>query len=488
MLLFGSMRKHYGLKAMLPKNGSKLVVLVDDEEHILNSTALSLQAAGMKNLKTFLDAREVLPQLAVEPAAVILIDLLMPHVSGMDLLEAINKQFPETVVIMLTAVTDLDMAVKCMKKGAHDYLTKPVSRERLVSSVSKALELSSFHWEMALLKKGLLAGELEHPEIFSNIITVNREMKALFRYIEAISCSERAVLIEGETGTGKELVAKAVHDASGRQGEFVAVNLAGLDDSAFSDTLFGHVRGAFTGADRARAGFIEAASGGTLFLDEIGDLAEKSQVKILRLLQEKTYHPLGSDIVKMSDARIICATNKNLAGLVQEGRFRNDLYYRLRTHQIMLPPLRERKEDIPLLVDRFLAEGARGMNKKKPTPPPELFTLLGSYDFPGNIRELESMVHDAVSRHHGGKLSMSSFKALVLPQHSSVEVDGSQPRSAIIELTEGQMPTLKEAEQLLIQEALRRAGGNQGIAASFLGITRQALNRRLLRQKRAHQA
>ena len=462
---------------------SQAVILVDDEEHILTGTSLSLQAAGINNITTFRDSREVLPHLALEPAAVILIDLIMPHVSGIDLLEALNKQFPETVVIMLTAVNDLELAVQCMRKGANDYLTKPVSRERLVSSVNQALERSSFHYEMALLKKSFLTGELERPQSFAAITTVNKEMKALFRYIEAISCSQRAVLIEGETGTGKELVAKAVHETSGRQGEFIAVNLAGLDDNTFSDTLFGHVRGAFTGADKARAGFIEAASGGTLFLDEIGDLSEKSQVKILRLLQEKTYHPLGSDMVKMSDARIICATNKNLAEQVQQGTFRNDLYFRMRTHQIMLPPLRKRKEDIPLLVDRFLTEGAAAMNKNKPTPSPELFTLLATHDFPGNIRELESMIHDAVSRHHGGKLSLNSFKALILPHHSSsAQVNDSLAGPAISELTEGQMLTLKKAEQMLIQEALRRAGGNQGIAASFLGITRQALNRRLLRQ------
>ena len=256
------------------RNCSNTILLVDDEEQILTSTALSLQAAGIKNVRTFIDSREVLPHLALEPAAVVLVDLLMPHLSGVDLLAAIKKQFPETVVIMLTAVDDLEMAVNCMKKGAHDYLTKPVSKERLTSAVNTAMELSSYHCEMDLLRKGILEGELEHPDIFKDITTVNREMKALFRYIEAIACSERAVLIEGETGTGKELIARAVHEASFRSGECIAVNLAGLDDSAFSDTLFGHVRGAFTGADTNRAGFIDTASGGTLFLDEIGDLSE----------------------------------------------------------------------------------------------------------------------------------------------------------------------------------------------------------------------
>lgn len=208
-------------------------------------------------------------------------------------------------------------------------------------------------------------------------------------------------------------------------------------------------------------------------------------MKILRLLQEKTYHPLGSDMVKMSDARIVCATNRDLAALVRKGVFRNDLYYRLRTHQIHLPPLRKRKEDIPLLVDRFLTEGAIAIQKKKPTPPPELFTLLTSYDFPGNIRELESMIHDAVSRHRGGKLSMDSFKDLIFHEQQSFRHEEAKPTSTFNALTEGQIPTLKEAEQLLIQESLRRAGGNQGIAASFLGISRQALNRRLLREKKA---
>ncbi len=470
---------------MFTQNSSKSIILVDDEEHILTSTAMALKAAGMKNIETFVDSREVLPHLALHPTAVILVDLLMPHVSGMELLEAITRDFPETAVIMITAVNDLEMAVQCMKKGAHDYLSKPVSRERLVAAVKKAMEMNSMQSELDLLKKSILTDELEHPQSFASITTVNKEMKSLFRYIEAISCSERAVLIEGETGTGKELFAKAVHEASGRAGDFIAVNLAGLDDDAFSDTLFGHVRGAFTGAESTRAGFIEAAVGGTLFLDEIGDLSGKSQVKILRLLQERTYHPLGSDMVKVSDARIVCATNRNFTELVQEGKFRNDLYYRLRTHQILLPPLRERKEDIPLLVDKFLTEGAIEMGKKKPTPPPELFTLLNSYDFPGNIRELEAMVHDAISRHRAGKLSMDSFKAIVLPhQSATVQTETTQGKQAVSGITEGQMPTLKEAEQMLIMEALRRAGDNQGIAASFLGITRQALNRRLLRHKK----
>lgn len=250
---------------------------------------------------------------------------------------------------------------------------------------------------------------LAHDEVFSRIITNNPLVKNIFRYVEAISASLEPVLITGETGVGKGLIAEAVHRVSGRPGRLVSVNVAGLDDAMFSDSLFGHKKGAFTGAEKDREGMVAGAARGTLFLDEIGDLRTSSQVNLLRLLQEKTYTPLGSDVVKKSDTHIIAATNRDLRRRAVEGGFRQDLYFRLSAHHIEVPPLRMRKEDIPLLVGHFIQEAARSMGKPAPEPTPELLSLLSVYHYPGNIRELRAMLYDAVALHSSGPfLSMES--------------------------------------------------------------------------------
>ncbi|NIO86619.1 MAG: AAA domain-containing protein, partial [Candidatus Aminicenantes bacterium] len=254
---------------------------------------------------------------------------------------------------------------------------------------------------------------VNHPEAFKEIITNDAKMKSIFQYIEVISSSPEPVLITGETGVGKELIAKVIHELSNRNGDFVAVNVAGVDDNIFSDTLFGHEKGAFTDAVRARAGMIQTASGGTLFLDEIGDLSIASQVKLLRLLQENEYFPLGSDIAKYTDARVILATNSNLKFLSKSGRFRKDLYHRICVHRVHVPPLRERLDDIPLLVEHFLHEAAETLKKKKPIVPGELFSLLETYRFPGNIRELRAMVLEAVSSAKSQMLSLKPFKEAI---------------------------------------------------------------------------
>ena len=235
-------------------------------------------------------------------------------------------------------------------------------------------------------------------------------MHATFKYIDAIARNDLPVLITGETGVGKELIAAAIHKLSGREGEFVSVNIAGLDDHLFSDTLFGHRKGAFTGADIPRKGLIERAANGTLFLDEIGDLHVESQVKLLRLLQESSYYALGDDFARLSNARLVFATNRENEFLSNPETFRADLYYRLQPHHIHLPPLRERLADIPMLFVHFLESAAARLEKQTPTPPPELITLLGTYHFPGNIRELEGLIRDAVSQHKSGVLSTASFR------------------------------------------------------------------------------
>jgi len=246
---------------------------------------------------------------------------------------------------------------------------------------------------------------------FAPIITDSKYMHTIFRYCSAIALSKQPVLITGETGVGKTLFAKALHDESKCNGELVTVSIAGLDDNMISDTLFGHTKGAFTGAVSSRCGVVEEASNGTLFIDEIGDLNMPSQVKLLRLLQQREYLPLGSDKVKTSSARVVLATHRDLHELQRDKKFRNDLYYRIATHHINIPPLRDRSDDIVLLLKSFIKAAAKELKKKEPHYPDELITLLKSYHFPGNIRELEAMVYDAVSSHESRTLSTKVFAA-----------------------------------------------------------------------------
>jgi DNA-binding NtrC family response regulator len=457
------------------------VMMVDDEAQAITSFEMALRSANMNNFIRCHDSRDVMPLLSSQEIEVMLLDLRMPHISGEELLPMITTDYPEIPVVVITGSNDVDTAVKCMQHGAFDYILKPVEKSRLIGGVKRAVELRELQRENQLLKAHVLSDELQKPEAFSEIITVSTSMRSIFRYIEAIANSPRPVSITGETGVGKELVAKAVHTLSNREGDFVPVNVAGLDDHVFADTLFGHKKGAFTDAREARSGLIERAAGGTLFLDEIGDLSTTSQVKLLRLLQEGEFFPLGSDVAKRSDARIVVATNQDLDALQSSGQFRKDLYYRLCDHQIRIPPLRRRREDLGVLVEHFLEKASKTLDKKKPTPPLELITLLSTYHFPGNIRELESMIFDAVSSHTSAKLSMDLFKTHISKKNqiSTADPADSGPQKGTPIRFSHQLPTLKQIEQLLIDEAMKRSNGNQSIAALSLGISRQALNKRL---------
>jgi len=463
------------------------VMMVDDEAQAITSFEMTLRSANMNNFIRCHDSRDVMPLLSGREIEVMLLDLRMPHISGEELLPMITADYPEIPVVVVTGSNDVDTAVKCMQHGAFDYILKPVEKSRLIGGVKRAVELRELQRENQLLKAHVLSDKLEKPEAFSEIITVSTSMRSIFQYIEAIANSPRPVLITGETGVGKELVAKAVHTLSNREGDFMPVNVAGLDDHVFADTLFGHKKGAFTDAREARNGLIERAAGGTLFLDEIGDLSTTSQVKLLRLLQEGEFFPLGSDVAKRSDARILVATNQELDALQSTGKFRKDLYYRLCDHQIQIPPLQKRREDLPVLLEHFLEKASKTLDKKKPTPPSELITLLSTYHFPGNIRELESMIFDAVSNHASGKLSMDMFKKQITKislTSPADPADSPAEKGTLISFAH-QLPTLKQIEQLLIDEALKRSNSNQSIAALSLGISRQALNKRL--KKSQHQ-
>jgi DNA-binding NtrC family response regulator len=368
-----------------------------------------------------------------------------------------------------------------MKSGAFDYIVKPVDENRLIASVKKSLQYGELRQENLALKEQLRESTLQRPEAFNSIITNSPKMLLLFKYIESTANTPEPVLIRGETGTGKELIAKAIHRLSGNTGKFVAINVAGLDDNVFSDTLFGHVKGAFTGADTDRPGLIERAANGTLFLDEIGDLSPSSQIKLLRLLQEKEYMPLGQDTNRTSSARIVASTHIDLWSLQQKELFRQDLHYRLRTHRIILPPLRERKEDLDVLVDHFIQCAAETLKKKKPRVPQELMVLLETYSFPGNIRELQAMVFDAVAQTNNGILPLGVFRNHIsrATQLDEAKHHGSDRHEGIPITFADPLPTIKQATRMLVEEAMHRAGNNQSTAASLLGISQQALSKRL---------
>lgn len=462
------------------------VLVVDDEATALELCEMALRANGITNVLLCQDSRRVGDHFSDGEVGVVLLDLNMPEVPGDQVLANLSADYPEVPVVIVTGADDVGTAVKCMKAGAFDYLVKPLDESRLASTVERAVDVRELRRENTLLKRGVLTDTLDHPEAFSDTITGNRDMLSVFRYVEAIAPSTQPVLISGETGVGKELIASAIHTLSRREGPFVPVNVAGLDDNLFADTLFGHAKGAFTGADRARSGLVEQASGGTLFLDEIGDLNLASQVKLLRLLQEREYLPLGSNMLKRCNARVAVATNRDLRAGSESGAFRKDLYYRLHTHHILLPPLRERLDDLPLLLDHFLEVAANATGKEKPTPPRELLDLLSTYHFPGNVREMESMVVDAVSNHRSGVLSMDQFKARITETrgvNKAAPPDESETGEALFASWE-RLPTVRDATKELVAEAIRRSNGNQTIAAQLLGITRSALNKRLTRAKK----
>ncbi|MBU1170030.1 MAG: sigma-54 dependent transcriptional regulator [Proteobacteria bacterium] len=463
------------------QNPKHPILVADDIKTNLLFIGSCLKSAGYNNMIECQDSSRIMDLLAEQPAEIILLDLRMPPPDGITLLPRIRQAFPELPVIIVTDISDVKTAVQCMREGAFDYITKPVDRDLFRITINRALAFRNLQRENRELKKTVYTlDDLKKPEAFSSMITASPNMVRIFHYIEAVAESREPVLITGETGVGKELVAKVIHTLSGRTGNLVPVNVAGLDDSMFSDTLFGHIAGAFTGADKTRNGLIETAGGGTLFLDEIGDLSPLSQVKLLRLLQENEYMPLGMDTVKRSLARIIVATNEDLWALQKQGRFRKDLIYRLKTHHIHVPALGERRCDIPLLVHHFLDQGCARQNRKKPLVSKELMTCLVDYPFPGNVRELQAMVFDALSRSGGAELIVDHFSHHFVPGRAAGPDDrrasGIVPGTLVFPEP---LPTIKEATEGLVNEAMKRARGKQTQAASMLGISQPALNKRL---------
>ncbi|MCK5673009.1 MAG: sigma-54-dependent Fis family transcriptional regulator [Spirochaetales bacterium] len=464
------------------------VMLIDDEQHLLDSLSGVLYAGGINNIITCTDSRQAMEFISLHSPSLILLDLTMPYMSGDELLLLIRKDYPELPVIIITGNHEISTAVRCMQAGAADYLVKAIESSKLLGTVRKILKIRELQEENRKLKEGILRDDLENPEAFSAILTSDKKMKLLFRYTETVSSSSHAILVRGETGTGKELFAEEIHKLSRRPGAFITVNAAGLDDTMFSDTLFGHKKGAFSGAHEGRKGLVEKAEEGTLFLDEIGDLSPQSQIKLLRLLENGEYYTLGSDVTRISSCRIVTATNRDLKTMMLNGSFRKDLYYRLSSYDILIPPLRERRGDIYLLTEHFVNIEFQDKVKEMPEVSSEFLTALMSCFFPGNIRELKSMILSSLSYCRG---------KILLAEHLNLPADSENNESSLeatrhpVSVTVNPkliftdtLPTLKQAADMLVDESMRRAGNNISVASGMIGISQPALSKRLVNMKK----
>jgi DNA-binding NtrC family response regulator len=461
------------------KNLKKPIYIIDDEKDLLDSLRMTLNAAGFEKVECFSDGRQVLKMLPVLDCSLLLLDLNMPGgISGENILEQFRAECPDIPVVIITGVDDTAIAVRCMKTGAFDYLVKPLETDILVTTVKRAFNHSMLLRQNINLRRKLIFGQLDRPEAFEHIITANQQIQSIFRYLEVIGPASDPVLITGETGTGKSLIAESLHKVSARDGAFVNVNIAGLDDNMLADTLFGHRKGAFTGADTSRKGMVELAANGTLFLDEIGDLSLVSQVKLLQLIQDGEYQALGEEIPRRSKARIVLATNQDMKAIQQKGRFRKDLYFRISTYHVNMPPLRERPEDILLLASHYLDKACEELNLNIEKISPRLADLLLAYDYPGNVRELRAMMYDAIA--HGG---LDTLQRKLAGRIKNIPKYPGYSHPQEIQYPDP-LPTLEDTAQSLIKEALKRSKGNQAAAARMLGISRQALHQRV-KQKEA---
>jgi two-component system, NtrC family, response regulator AtoC len=446
------------------------IMAIDDEQDFLDSVKRGLITSGFKDITLERDPKNAVSFFARgEHADLALIDVTMPGMSGVEVLEAIKCVSPKTECIMVTASNEARLAVECLKKGAYDYLVKPVSREDLVLSVNRALERRRLLDILDLgKKKG--APKLEHPEAFKHITTRSPEMFRILKEAELHARSDVPVLITGESGTGKELLARAIHQASLRtRFPFTPVNMASLNSTLFDAEFFGHTKGAFTGAEKERAGYLEHTHRGTLFMDEIGNLPFEMQGKLLRVLQEGEYLKLGTSQPRKADIRFITATNADLERLMAKGLFRKDLFYRLKGAWLNLPPLRERRDDIPLLIDRFVEEfhahrGGPGVEE-------EALSALVDYEYPGNIRELRNMIQSAVNLAKDRPISSRLF-----PDHLR-----KQKKSNKKEVTErpGTVSALAEAEKAHILMVYEQTGRNKAQTSDLLGIGLNTLRRKL---------
>ncbi|MFP4330223.1 MAG: sigma-54-dependent transcriptional regulator [Spirochaetaceae bacterium] len=465
------------------------ILLIDDEQAVLDGQRNLLRLNGYRKIRTARSGAEAREQLDQEPPALVIVDLTLREESGLDLLRWMREQFPETVVLVVTGASDLKLAVECMRAGAYDFLVKGSDTGRLPGAVRNALEHRNVIKENQRLRDALVRPALQRPEAFEEFITVSDRITRLFHYLEAVAPLRDPILLTGETGVGKEVMARAIHTAGGLTGPFVALNLGGLDDLVISDTLFGHSRGAYTGADGPREGLIRTAAGGTLFLDEFGELSQESQTKLLRLLDSGEFFPLGSDRPDTSRARIILATNRNLEEEVARGGFRRDLYFRVSAHQVRIPPLRERPEDIEPILRHLLTIHSERLGRPPLEPDPALLDKLRQRTLSGNVRELEQLALSALI--HGRWNGLREGEALDRPAAAGYATvartaapeasDSSEARvgvSGVAVRFGPTLPTPTEVVEELLREADRRNPGNRSDAAAAVGLSPQAFSNR----------
>ena len=443
------------------------ILIVDDEK-----TQRTILSGYLKKKRhTIFEAESVARAVTLfknNPIDVVLTDFQMPGGTGLDLLKSVRSIQPQTDVIMLTAFGTIEGAVTAIREGAFDYLTKPINLDELDILLQRIDELHQLKSENKLLRE-----ELAEKYSFAGIVSQSGVMERVLNTAARVAQSSASVLIRGESGTGKELIAKAIHFASDRKAKtFLAVNCAALNENLLESELFGHEKGAFTGADKQRRGRFEFASGGTVFLDEIGEIPPATQVKLLRVLQEQEFERVGGSETIRVDVRIIAATNKDLEAAIAKGTFREDLFYRLNVVAIEVPPLRKRREDIALLLEHSVARYGKENKKKKINFSKEAWDLLLRYDFPGNVRELENIVQRAVIMSRADHITTEDLPQVVRSAVTESSIPGSVEDDSLLDQVE-------KLEKDLVFEALRVHGNNQSKAAKRLGLSERNLRYRL---------
>ena len=442
------------------------VLIVEDEELMRSILRQLLEAEGFRALSAD-SAENALEIFAANDVAVTLTDIKMAGMDGLELLDQIKAIDADALVIIMTAYSSVDSAIAALRKGAYDYVTKPFVNEDLLQTVRNAIRTKELFRENRNLRR-----ELDRYYSFSEIIGTSQTLQQVFRLVEKVADTNASVLIQGESGTGKELIARAIHYKSRRAASpFLAVNCGALPEGILESELFGHTKGAFTGATGDKKGLFRSASGGTLLLDEIGEMPQALQVKLLRALQEHEVTPVGASLPVKFDARIIAATNKNLETEIAENRFREDLFYRLNVIEISLPPLRERREDIPLLVKHFVARCAKEQNATEKITSREAMSALVNYQWQGNVRELQNAIERAFI------LSGDEIELENLPP----KIRAGAENNFEMRDPEGLRPTLEEMERRYIREIMTATGEEKTHAAEILGIDLSTLYRKLKR-------
>jgi len=449
------------------------VLIVDDEQNLRHMLQTLLKREGYEPVGAA-SVESALKELEERPYDIIITDLRMPGQSGLDLVDQVRSRNLGATVVVMTAYGSRDIAIEAMKRGAYDYISKPFEADELILLLRKAEERERLFRENQTLHKQIRAGGAEPEAGLGDLVARSRQMLDLFRTVRKIAEFKTTVLIGGESGTGKELIARAIHRLSPRAtSPFIAVNCGAIPDTLLESELFGHRKGAFTDANRDRKGLFEEASGGTLFLDEIGELPIGLQVKLLRVLQEGEVRRLGDSQDVKVDVRVVAATARDLAAEVQRGAFREDLYYRLNVFALHLPALRERREDIPILVEHFIARMNARMGLAVAGSSPEAMKLLVDYDWPGNVRELENCIERAIVLCEGSHIDIA-----VLPERIAHQTPAPSPSSEEAVADDGDLSikrASRRSEEVLIRRALQKTRGNRTRASELLEISHRAL-------------